>query len=88
MYIINDQEKPEISLLEDTELAMQGQLQQKGKVKVERDGVLTAQGCLFYPHVSCVWFPFPGESGVHPTSDLLTLLRSTALEPLARNARE
>lgn len=48
MYIINDQ-KPEISLLEDTELAMQGQLWKKREVKVERDGVLTAQGCLSLP---------------------------------------
>lgn len=60
MYNMNDQ-KPEISLLEDTELAMQGQLWQKGKVKVERDGVLTAQGCLSLPTCKLFGFPFLGK---------------------------
>lgn len=58
-YIVNDQEKPEISLLEDTELVVQGQLQKKRKVKIEQDGVGTAQGCLSLPTCKLSLVPVP-----------------------------
>lgn len=39
-------EESEISLVEDTEVVVQAQLQQKRRVKTEQAGVGTAQGCL------------------------------------------
>lgn len=59
MIVLQIQEKPEVSLLEDMELVMQGQLQKKRKVKIEQDGVGTAQGCLPLPTCKLSLVPVP-----------------------------